>query len=194
MICAIGCASSSSPSDGGSSDSGTSSGRTKTGECPTSGCTEAEQNDYATCLTTACDAQYKDCLGSSYMSGTWGGKCQAYMTCNTACSCSDTACRTACGLPSADCTACFVTLGKCTSSAACTAPKCASADGGVGDGGLVPDGATGKTCADLKTCCDAIADATKKASCTAAYNQASGLGDIACNASYLVQVAQGNCK
>lgn len=194
LIGAVGCSSSAASPDGGGTANGgdASSGspsRSKTGDCPssTSTCTQSELDTYVSCTTTQCDAQYKDCFGANYQSGTWAGKCQTFMTCTTACKCGDTACTQACGTPTGDCAACYGTLGACTTSK-CPIPKCMM--GGAADAGTT----SGKTCADLKTCCDSIADATKKAACTAGYDAAKSSGDAVCGALYQVEVTKGNCK
>lgn len=177
VAAAIGCGSS-----GGAGNDGGGSGGGNGNMCvPNSGtCTQSELNTYNNCVQNACNTQFVTCYGTGYKSGSFSGPCGSYMQCQSACACTDTACRNACTIP-ATCTSCLTTIGTCTVSAACTVPACLGGgfdggipglDGGIPglDGGFPFDGnfpfdAGNYTCADLTTCCNAIADAQQKQAC-----------------------------
>lgn len=187
------CSSSSSDANngggGGRGGGSSTTERSKTGECKPSDCTDQEQQDYSSCLTTQCDAEYAKCLGSDYKNGNFGGPCKAYMECTTKCKCGDTACTQACGVPPpSECVNCLTQAGQCANSK-CPAPKCYSQQQGGGDAG-----SSSGTCADLAACCASITDATKKATCEQQFAQVQAAGDAACGAMYSQQKSAGNCQ
>lgn len=71
-------------------------------------------------------------------------------------------------MPDAACTTCNQKVATCTQTK-CPLPSCYTAGQ--------------KTCADLKACCDKIADSTKKTVCTQTY-EAIKTADTSCNAVY----------
>jgi len=155
----------------GSCSSGSSKGTAGSGvNCAISrmagtSCTEAQTKPYSDCLLTACDAQYRECLGPSYQSGTFSGTCAVYMGCLSKCACQDTACSTACGLPDAACLTCL--QGTTTCAQTCTAPVCTGTGTGGSGGGLGGASGTGGACiASLQACCDAAPE-SNKANCQA---------------------------
>jgi hypothetical protein len=160
-------------------------------------CTAAESKAYSDCVTTACDTQYKECLGPNYKSGSYSGACGTYVNCFNACPCNDTTCLLGCGLPDAACQACLASFQTC--SGTCTEPACYST-GGTGTGGRSGGGSGGSsgggtggssgggaTCADLLACCDASTNATAKAICMMQYENIKNAGDATC-AMYLPQL------
>lgn len=162
---------------GGGSNNNGSGGGPKMCAPANTNCTQAEQNAYSNCVTTACDTQYKECLGPNYRSGNFSGACGTYIQCFNACACNDTACFVACGQPDTACQTCLLSFTSC--SASCTVPACYTSGGGTGgtsggggnsgSGGNSGGGGSGGglTCADLLTCCNTIADANAKAQCIA---------------------------
>lgn len=183
---ANGCTSStdstSSSSSGGSSGaSGSSSGGGSNSsaikQCPAQGqtdCPQSEIDAYAKCATDNCDAEYKECYGSSYQSGTFEGPCGSYISCANACECDDTACRQKC-TPDSACNTCNQKLAQCITS------KC-----------KLPCQGETKTCDDLAGCCAKIADAQKKSTCQASYDAVKANGDVGCNSVY--QGYANDCK
>jgi hypothetical protein len=103
-----------------------------------------------------------------YMQGTFSGTCGSYFTCANACDCTDTACRSKCGQPSADCQTCQQGLLTCSS---CTATICIPTPGSSGSSGSSGFGAA-HTCADLQACCAKIVDPNEKATCQQYYTGA----------------------
>lgn len=167
---ANGCTSSTGSTSSGSS-SGGSSGSSGGGikQCPAQGqtdCPQSEVDAYAKCATDNCDAEYEECYGAGYQSGTFGGPCASFISCANACACDDTACRQKC-TPDSTCNTCNQKLAQCITS------KCA----------LPCQGET-KTCDDLAACCAKIADESKKASCESTYDAVKSQGDVSCNSVY----------
>lgn len=132
-------------SDGGSSTT-TGATKDKFGNCYGSSneeCTGVDE--YTTCLTGKCDAEYNECFGAGYLSGTWGGLCGVYIQCTIACDCGDTACYTACGTGiSQECSDCLASMATCVQNAGCTMPDCQTTGGG------------GSACDEFKKCCDKL--------------------------------------
>jgi len=153
----------------GTSGSGTSGG-SAIKQCPassTSKCTDAENQAYGT-----------KCYGADYKNGNFSGACGTYITCTQACACGDTTCLTKCTLDDA-CKNCILPAVT-TCSSQCPAPACAT---GGSSGSSGSSGGAGKTCADLKACCDKIPAGSTKDGCDAIYNQFKGM-DSSCNAVY----------
>jgi hypothetical protein len=173
-----------------------SSSSTKGPSClagPTGSCTQAELDTYYGCISTQCASAIATCNGSS-------GPFASYSTCISKCSCTDTACRMACGQPTSACSTCEGTVTTCAFGSTCTVPAClvgggtggasgsvggtsGGTGGHVGTGGSTGGlgGATGTTgtCADLLACCNA-ANAAVKPSCMNGYNTVMPMGDAAC--------------
>lgn len=153
-----------------------------------SSCTPQEEADYNNCLQGACVAERKKCWGDNWESGTYAGLCGASQKCVIDCDC-DINCITKCPLPTMECTNCYMELSTC-STKACPTPACftAGATGGDGTGGT---GATGgKTCADLKACCDALAAGMEKDTCNQYLSAAMPNGDVACSGAYLAAMCK----
>jgi len=165
-------------SGGGTSGSGASGG-SAVKRCPSTGstCTEAETATYNSCLQEKCDATYAKCFGSAYKSGTFTGDCGTYITCTQACACGDTACLAKCTISDA-CKTCLIPAAQ-NCAAMCTAPACEKS----GSSGTSGGGGSNKTCADLKACCDKIAEGMKKDSCNATYDGVKGT-DSTCSIVY----------
>jgi hypothetical protein len=170
-----------------------------------SSCNKAELDTYNNCTYAACETQFKACFGAGVAMGTFGGACGTFIQCTSKCGCSDLTCFLGCGTPSAECLTCSEAVQTCQDSSSCTKPACLQQpDGGtpnpIFDGGLpsfdglpsFPDGLFGGTCADLTTCCAAIADAPKKAQCQATLGIAGG-NDTICGAAYSAFKASGDC-
>lgn len=169
-------------SGNGGSGGGASAGeRDENGNCipETSTCTQAEQDAYTDCLTTMCDAPYKKCLGDGYKTGNFGGPCGTFIECSNACDCDDTACTQAC-TPSSECTSCLTNdVSPCVQK--CEIPECYTGGGaGLPEGGIP---GAGKTCADLKACCDAKPAGQAKDTCNQLLMASQNM-DIACGAYY----------
>lgn len=124
-------------------------------------CTQGELDGYSQCKTSQCGSEINACKSP----------CQAQTECVNACACGDTACISKC-TPSADCKTCLQSAATCAVSK-CPAPACVSKKPAAGDAGTTPatgDAGTGGppaprpdagtsaggSCAELKTCCDAI--------------------------------------
>lgn len=168
--------SSSGGSSGASGASGSSSGGIK--QCPAQGgqtdCPQSELDAYAKCATDNCDAEFKECYGSGYQSGSFGGPCGSFISCTNACECDDTACRQKCTTDAA-CNTCNQKLGQCITS------KC-----------KLPCQGETKTCDDLAACCAKLTDATKKSTCQGSYDAVKANGDVGCNSVY--QGYADDCK
>lgn len=172
--------SSSSSSSGASGSTGSSGSSGGIKECPSteSTCTEAEAKPYSDCIAAQCDTTFTQCYGAGYKSGTFGGPCGTYITCTQACGCDDDACRAKCTLDDA-CKNCVIpAVSTCASK--CEAPACAS---GGSSGSSGSSGGATKSCADLKTCCDGLADEDKKTECNQVYDGVKG-SEPSCNAVY----------
>lgn len=138
-----------------------------------SSCTQAELNIYGSCIDQACSATFAECYGPDYKSGTFAGICGAAFKCFNDCPCGDTACFAACPAPSEECLACGEKVGTCTSQ--CEAPACLENDRDAGSG-------SGKSCADLQTCCDGLSGDDKDI-CVLGLQQANG-NDVVCSGIY----------
>jgi hypothetical protein len=118
-----------SGSGGSASGSGGASGLTQCAGSTFGSCTQAEIKTYSDCVTTACDSEYKTCLGAGYKSGTYSGPCGDHTKCVSACNC-DSTCISQC-TQSSECTTCEQSYATC--GASCSLPACV----GLGvDGGL----------------------------------------------------------
>lgn len=150
-------------------------------------CTDqAEIDEYATCVVTTCDGEYKQCFGADYMSGTFGGACADLMTCASQCQDCDQACIKSCSdqhFVSA-CKDCIVgPIVSCVIDAL-TSGKCAIPCG--------PGTSTGGPCDDLKTCCDSLTG-SDQAQCTTTYSQVKLGGDTACSGVLDTYKNSGKC-
>ncbi len=195
----------------GSSSSTNSDGSTSgTGKlCPgtTGTCTQAEIETYDNCVYGQCGSAVAACYGTGYQSGSYSGPCASYATCAAKCGCTDSACKTACGQPSTDCSTCQNNIGICAFGSTCTIPACLLGGSGVGGtsggtgghaggaggsaGGLGGStGATG-TCADLLACCNA-ANVAVKPTCMNGYTTVMSMGDGACG-QLLAQIKASVC-
>ncbi len=119
-------------------------------------------DDYTECVTTDCDAQYKECLGENYMNGDFtGAPCEAMMTCASS---ADDACDNAC-VPDNACTSCLVKIATC-------AVNCI---------GLITCGTNteGGPCDQLDSCCIGLDD-IRKVACDLQKDAAKMGGDEAC--------------
>jgi len=181
----------------GSSSSSNSDGSTPSGSgklCPmgsTGSCTQAEIDTYDNCVFGQCGSAVTTCYGAGYQSGSFSGPCGSYGSCISKCSCTDSACKTACGQPSSDCSTCGTNIATCAFSSTCMIPACLLGGTGVGGtsggagghvggaggsaGGLGGSTGTTATCADLLACCNA-ANATVKPACMNGYNMAVSMG------------------
>lgn len=164
---------------GGGGGGGTGSGcGSSSGSSGSSSCTDQEINDYGSCVIGKCDPQLQKCYGPNYQSGSYAGLCGGFLTCMQGCACNDLGCYQKCqGQYTTECQSCLNEASACFES--CPKPKCMTTSI-TSDAGTT----TGKTCADLQTCCNAIADATKKNNCLSSYNAVKASGDALCNAAY----------
>jgi hypothetical protein len=171
-----------SGASGGTSGAATSGGsgpnKCAASQPAASKCTAAEVQTYSDCVTSKCSSQYSQCYGSGWQSGSYSGPCGTYLTCVSACGCTDTACYGKC-TATTECSTCLQGVGNC--SAGCTLPACYTAGSSGGTSGS--SGSAAHTCADLTTCCGKIADATMKSSCESAVSGAAG-NDATCNSFY----------
>ncbi len=179
---------------GGSSSTGGSGGSGGSGTGGSGGCDPAKQggNDcpaYTNCAQSKCDAEYKDCLGASYKTGSFaGGKCETYMNCVVACNC-DTTCTQKCQMD-ATCQTCMTTTlsGCVTSQCSAELQQCAGTGGATGTGGA----SGGGTCADLAACCASLSG-NDKTNCETTYNQIRAGGDSVCNTLLQTYKSSGKC-
>ncbi|HEY2901870.1 MAG TPA: hypothetical protein VGL59_14905, partial [Polyangia bacterium] len=82
----------------GSGGSGSGGGASGLSQCVGSAfgnCSQADITTFTDCVATACDSEYKTCLGAGYKSGTYSGPCGDYTKCVSACKC-DTTCASQC--------------------------------------------------------------------------------------------------
>lgn len=151
-------------------------------------CTSTQVAEFTSCVQTACEGKYQQCYGADYKGGKFSGPCSAFATCASKCKCDDTTCQQACP-QSAECRTCTGEFSSCSTS--CIGKlSCASADSGLSsllDGGTISFNdasfTLNKTCADLKTCCDSLSDATKKSTCDTLHTQYSGASNnLGCSA------------
>lgn len=109
-------------------------------------CKEADFKPQTQCLAPKCAEAYAACFGPDYAKGTYTGVCGAYMGCVGLCPCGDTACRSKCPAPAADCLGClFMKVVPCAgqNAMACPAPACQKSAGpppmmGMPDAGAKP--------------------------------------------------------
>jgi hypothetical protein len=168
----------------GGSDSSSNNNNLYCGSPGSGACTSEQVKPYSDCIQGKCDSAFTACYGAGYKTGSFSGPCGTLITCQSKCGCNDSACRAACGQPSAECQTCGVSLGTCVASSGCTFPTCGGADAGGGGG---------TTCADLKKCCDSIADAAQKAQCNMFYEQVKGV-EQACAGSLNIYRASKVCQ
>lgn len=150
-------------------------------------CTDqAAIDEYASCIVTTCDAEYEQCFGQDYMTGTFGGACADLMGCASQCqdcdeaclkSCSDqhfvTACKDCILGPIVDCAISAITSGTCSI-------PCG------------PGTSAGGACDELKACCDSLTG-SDQASCTSTYNQVKLGGDTGCMGVIATYQNSGKC-
>lgn len=173
-------------SPGGSAGEGSASENDAGGEaglalCPgavsggqsLAGCASAQRASYASCVSSACSVEQKNCFGASFALGSAGGPCAAYLTCTSDCGCDDDACLARCGA-STSCAACLTTLASCA--LGCTSQL--SCDGGVPDAGGFAD-AGAASCAALLSCCAGL-PVDRASACQVAYNQGLVAGSASC--------------
>jgi hypothetical protein len=152
------------------------------GMCPASsgGKTCTGEKEYADCLTAACGAQAKACIGANYAQGDFSGSpCADFMTCEMACPCDATgdACVMNCAslhvTPVPACLACAMPMQSCLASAACELPKCTTTGTPTSTSTNTSTG-TGANCKALQTCCASM-PSTVAPSCQAALTSAGGV-------------------
>jgi hypothetical protein len=143
--------------------------------CQQSGGTCEDQaaiQEYADCVVTTCDAEYKQCFGADYMNGTFGGDCGDLMDCASACQDCDQACIDACSEQhfTDACKSCITgPILDCVIDAL-TSGTCALPCGPSNSGGV---------CDDLKACCDSLTG-DDQTNCQSTYDQVKIGGDAAC--------------
>jgi hypothetical protein len=152
------------------------------GMCPASsgGKTCTGEKAYADCMTAACGAQAKGCIGANYAQGDFSGSpCADFMTCEMACPCDatgDSCVMTCVGnyvTPVPTCSACALPLQGCLAGAACELPKC-DPTGTTTSTSTATNTATGANCKALQTCCGSMPSAVAP-SCQAALTSAGGV-------------------
>ena len=113
---------------GGSNTGGTGGGGTRINICPSatnSTCKQSEVDDYNSCLIGRCEKEYKTCFGDAFKTGSFGGPCGPWLQCTNKCSCSESACRAACGFPNDACLTCLAGPAQtCQYSSGCARPAC----------------------------------------------------------------------
>ncbi|MDF2695554.1 MAG: hypothetical protein K0S65_3937 [Labilithrix sp.] len=118
-----------------------------------------------------CDATLKECYGSDYKNGSFGGACNDFVSCVNACECGDIECFGNCPEPSSACITCGEKLDTCITQQ-CPEPECMNDGGGEGT-----------KCADLADCCAAMEDEDERSACEQALEVAGG-NDVTCGALY----------
>ena len=144
-------------------------------------------NEYADCIVTTCDSEYKECFGDDYLAGNYGGPCKGLMDCAIQCQDCDQACLTDCSNnhfdgacktcitgPILDCVIGALTGGKCT------IPCGPSTGGGI--------------CDDLEACCNSLAEDDGKQDCLTTYGTVKLGGDAACKTSLDTYKLSGKCQ
>jgi hypothetical protein len=176
--------------------------------CPAPGtsCPAGVVTDYNRCLLDRCGSEMDQC------------PCAGWLECTTHCACSDLACRSAC-VPTFDCLVCGQAVARCVGESGCERPACfqpptpdagpdtnsvmvivgpprfpdaapPAADGGDA-AGPVTDGGLRGTCADLRTCCQALSTPAARDTCL---SQVMLLGtDPLCAAALLVYRSSNMC-
>jgi len=187
---------------GGSSGGFTSpSGRTASsggGVCKAQSC--AAQDSYYSCVSSKCGTEAKTCFGDSYASGTFGGACQGYATCNMACPCdaNGEACIAGCYLAATpDCQTCLGTITACASSttAACgQTPTCPATTNTSTTTLTSTSTATGASCTALQSCCTTLAAAGGAAGIQACQAAFVGLLESECAPVLAQYRTAGTCK
>ncbi|APR78363.1 Hypothetical protein A7982_03710 [Minicystis rosea] len=149
---------------------------------------QAAIDAYSTCIVDTCDAEYKQCFGENYASGTFGGACKELMDCSSKCESCDQTCLQACSNQhfTGACKECITgPIASCAvsaiSSGTCKLP-CVSVGGG-----------SGGACDDLETCCNSL-DADDKTTCLSQYTQVKLGGDFACSAALGTYKSGGLCQ
>jgi hypothetical protein len=172
--------------------------------CPAPGasCPAGLVTDYNRCLLDRCGSEMDQC------------PCASWLACTTRCACSDVACRAAC-VPTFDCLVCGQTVARCVADSTCERPACyqapvrdagpdinpitvvvgpapdAAGDSNTGDASPATDGGLRGTCADLRTCCQALASPSARDTCL---SQVMLLGtDPLCAAALLVYRSSNMC-
>ncbi|MFT3767784.1 MAG: hypothetical protein QM820_20200 [Minicystis sp.] len=150
---------------------------------------QAAVEAYSTCIVQTCSAEYAQCFGPDYMSGTFGGACGDYLSCAAACQNCDQACIDACTDQhfTGACKECITgPIATCAvsaiSSGTCKLP-CAPD---------LPIGGSGG-CDDFKACCDSLSGA-QATSCTMTYESVKLGGDLACGVAFSSYKTSGMCK
>lgn len=148
---------------------------------------QAAIDAYADCIVTTCDAEYKQCFGADYATGTVGGACAELLTCAMDCQDCDQACLTDCSNNHfvTACKDCI--LGPIASCAvqAIASGKCVLPCG--------PSTSTGGACDELGACCAALTGADQT-SCNTTYGQVKLGGDAACGSVLTGYKSTGVCK
>lgn len=147
---------------------------------------QAAIDAYSTCIVDTCDAEYKQCFGESYESGTFGGACKGLMECSRECESCDQACLQACSNQHFEgaCKECITgPIASCAvsaiSSGTCKLP-------------CVSTGGSGGACEELEACCNSF-DADEKMSCLTQYAQVKIGGDFGCSAALNTFKSGGLC-
>jgi hypothetical protein len=147
------------------------------------GCTQAQIDEYTSCVSASCEPTLEMCYGPDYESGTYAGPCKEQLDCATkSCACNDNACIMNC--PGAQmCVQCFASKVCGTD---CKIPTC-GLTGALADSGINVD--FDKTCDDLLACCATLAgeDMTECTSNVNSIKQAAGANaDLGCAALFPV--------
>jgi hypothetical protein len=107
------------------------------------------------CQTKSCGGELAAAFGEGWAKGDFsGGACQSLMECASACDCSDTACVSGCGVPSAECQDALQKLAACqgthcTSECSSSSTSSSSSSGGTTTGtttGTIPTGSVSVSC------------------------------------------------
>jgi hypothetical protein len=147
------------------------------------GCTQAQIDEYTTCVSESCEPTLEMCYGPDYESGTYAGPCKEQLDCATkSCDCNDNTCIMNC--PGAQmCLQCF-TSKLCGMS--CKIPTCGLNEA-LADSGISVD--FNKTCDDVLACCATLTgeDMTECTSNVNSIKQAAGANaDLGCAALFPV--------
>jgi len=164
----LACSSATTPA---ASDAGGGGGEAKFRFCLGGTCSQAQSDTHSACMVAKCDAQYAQCYGPGYKTGTFAGApCSDVQACDQKCACNDTKCREKCAV-SGECVKCaFEVLAPCLTAANCTAPACSDDDGGSdsggggndsGGGGNDSGGGGSVNCGVLDFCCKRLPDPAK---------------------------------
>ena len=138
-LAAMACGGDDSDSGGGTGGGTAGTGGGSGGCDPVGGSNDCPA--YVDCAQDKCMAEYKQCLGDNFMSGTFGGPCKTYMECVVGCNC-DATCQQGCTMD-ASCQSCMTgPLAQCvTSNCSTELQECAgTGGGGTGGGGAESPG------------------------------------------------------